>query len=67
MQKGLCYVALTISLVVLLLFLADLILGLSGMPQLAPFKNASLLTDIIFIVASLILAVMSFYTLRDQV
>lgn len=67
MQKGLCYVALTISSVVLLLFLADLILGLSGMPQLAPFKYASMVTDIIFTVASLILAVMSFYTLRDQV
>ena len=67
MQKGLCYIALTISAIVFLLFLADLILGLSGMAQLAPFKYASMVTDIIFAVASLILAVMSFYTLRKQV
>ena len=66
-QKGLCYVALTISVVVLIFFLLDLGLGLAGMEQTAPFKYASLLTDIVFIVSSLTLGVLSFLTLREQV
>lgn len=67
MQKGLCYVALTISVVVLIFFLLDLGLGLAGMEQTAPFKFASLITDIVFIVSSLVLGVLSFLTLREQV
>ena len=67
MQKGLCYVSLTISVVVLIFFLLDLGLGLAGMEQTAPFKFASLVTDIVFIVSSLILGAFSFLTLRDQV
>ena len=67
MQKGLCYVALTISVVVLIFFFLDLVLGLAGMEQTAPFKFASLITDIVFIVSSLILGMLSFLTLREQV
>ena len=66
-QKGLCYVALTISVIVLIFFLLDLVLGLAGMEQTAPFKFASLITDIVFIVSSLILGMLSFLTLREQV
>ena len=66
-QKGLCYVALTISVVVFIFFLLDLILGFAGMAQTAPFKFASLFTDIVFLVSSLTLAVLSFMTLREQV
>lgn len=67
MQKGLCYVALTISVIVLIFFFLDLVLGLAGMEQTAPFKFASLITDIVFIVSSLILGMLSFLTLREQV
>ena len=66
-QKGLCYVALTISVIVLIFFFLDLVLGLAGMEQTAPFKFASLITDIVFIVSSLILGMLSFLTLREQV
>ncbi len=67
MQKGLCIAALAISAVVFVLFLLDLALGLAGQAQLAPFRYASLITDIVFVVGSLLLAVMSFFTLREQV
>ena len=67
MQKGLCIAALTIAVIVLALFLADLILGLSGMLQLAPFKYANMMVDIVFIICSLILGAMSWFTLREQV
>jgi hypothetical protein len=66
-QKGLCITALTIAVIVLALFLADLILGLAGMFQLAPFKYANMIVDIVFIICSLVLGVMSWFTLREQV
>ena len=66
-QKGLCIAALTIAVIVFALFLADLILGLAGMNQIAPFKYANMIIDIVFVVCSLALAIMSWYTLREQV
>jgi len=66
-QKVLCYFSLTISVIVLALFLADLILGMAGMVEIAPFKYASMVMDIVFAVCALILGVLSFFTLREQV
>jgi len=66
-QKGLCIAAFSIAVIVLALFLADLILGMAGMNQLAPFKYASMLMDIVFIVCSLILGAMSWFTMKEQV
>ena len=66
-QKGLCIAALIISIIVFALFLADLILDLSGMNEIAPFKYADMTIDIVFVVCSLALAVMSWFTLREQV
>jgi len=59
-QKGLCIAALAISVIVFALFLADLILGLAGMNEVAPFKYANS-------VCSLALALMSWFTLKEQV
>ena len=67
MQKGLCILALAISVIVFAVFLADLILGMLEMKALAPFHNADPTIDYVFIACSLILAVMSFFTLREQV
>ena len=67
MQKGLCIAALTIAVIVFALFLADPVLGMAGMNQIAPFKYANMIIDIVFIVCSLILAIMSWFTLREQV
>lgn len=67
MQKGLCIAALTISVIVFALFLADLIFGLMEMAEVAPFKYADMWIDIVFVVCSLALAIMSWFTLREQV
>ena len=67
MQKGLCIAALSISVIVLVLFLADIILGMTGLISLAPFKYASLLLDIVFVIAAAILGAMSWFTLKEQV
>ncbi len=67
MQKGLCIAAFSIAVIVLALFLADLILGMAGMYQLAPFKYANMLMDIVFIVCALILGAMSWFTMKEQV
>ncbi len=67
MQKGLCITALSIAVIVLALFLADLILGMAGMFQIAPFKYANMIIDIVFIVCSIVLAIMSWFTLKEQV
>jgi len=66
-QKGLCIAALTISVIVFALFLADLILGLAGMNEVAPFKYANMTIDIVFSGCSLALALMSWFTLKEQV
>jgi hypothetical protein len=66
-QKGLCIAALSVSVIVLILFLADLIMGLAGLSQLAPFKYANLILDIVFIVCAGILGVLSWFTMKEQV
>ena len=40
MQKGLCIIALSVAVVIFILFVADLVLGLSGQAPMAPFKYA---------------------------
>ena len=67
MQKGLCIAALSIAVIVLALFLADLILGFAGMRQIAPFKFADWIIDSVFVVCASVLAVMSWFTLKEQV
>jgi hypothetical protein len=66
-QKGLCIAALSISAIVLILFLADLVLGMSGLVHLAPFKYANLILDIVFVVCAAILGALSWFTMKEQV
>lgn len=67
MQKALCIAALAIAVIVFALFLADLILGLAGMFEIAPFKYANSTIDVVFVVCSLMLAVLSWFTFKEQV
>ena len=67
MQKGLCITALTISVIVFAIFLADLVLGLLGNATIAPLKYANMVMDIVFVICSLIVGVMSWFTYREQV
>lgn len=67
MQKILCYLALAGAIIVLLLFGADLLLGMLGMVDLAPFRYSNFLIDVVFTICSLAIAIMSWFTLREQV
>lgn len=67
MPKVLCIIALVISLLTFVLFLADLLMGMSGNVALAPFKYSNMVVDIVFVASSGILAVLSWFTLREQV
>lgn len=62
MPKILCISGIVVSLLVFVIFLADLVA-----PQgIAPFKNADWVMDLVFVICSAILAFLSFMTLREQ-
>ena len=66
MPKALCLIGLVIASLVFLIFLLDLVLGLAGLTNMAPFRTASVLMDIIFMIASGGLAYVSWTTYREQ-
>ena len=67
MPKALCIASMVFSVLVLILFLSDLLLGLAGMDTIAPFKFANLLIDIIFSLAAGGWAYLSWTTYKEQV
>lgn len=62
MPKALCITGMVVAILVLILFLVDLVLPVS----MAPFKRASMIMDIVFIICAAILAYMSWTTLKEQ-
>ena len=58
MPKALCLIGMVISILVLLIFLIDLIMGV--------FKLSNVPMDIVFIVAAAAIAFLSFTTFREQ-
>lgn len=66
MPKALCLVGMGIAILVLLIFLIDLVFSVSGMLNMAPFRGASIMMNIIFIIASGALAWTSWVTFREQ-
>lgn len=70
MPKILCIAAMVISILVLVLFLSDLVLGLAGL-EFAPFKGASgsmrLVMDGIFAAGGGVLGFLSWKTFKEQI
>ncbi|MEM9827990.1 MAG: hypothetical protein AAF958_15470 [Planctomycetota bacterium] len=66
MPKALCIASLAVSAVIILVFLIDALLGMLGMERMAPFYGASMMMDVGFIIFGVILAVLSWTTLREQ-
>ncbi len=66
MPKALCLISLVASILVVVLFFADLVMGLIGMQDLAPLRSASTLMDAVFILAGAVLIFMSWTTYRQQ-
>jgi len=66
MSKALCYAGLVISGLILLVFGMDLT-TLFLMPESAfPFGGASMMMDLGFVLASIVLGYLSWVTLREQ-
>ena len=66
MPKALCLLSLVASILLLVLFSADLIMGLAGMQDSAPMGATSLLMNISFLVFAGLLAFLSYTTYREQ-
>jgi|TARA_B100000809_G_scaffold172616_1_gene169894 hypothetical protein len=58
MSKALCFSGIATAIILLILFTMDLVLGV-------PFKKADILMDIVFLVSSGGLGLVSWLTLRD--
>lgn len=67
MPKALCISALAISILVLILFLADLMLGLANARSMAPLRGESFLLDIVFVLCAGVLGFLSWVTFRRQI
>ncbi|EMI15373.1 signal peptide protein [Rhodopirellula maiorica SM1] len=66
MPKALCLISLVASILILVLFLADAVMGLIGMHEVAPMRSASLLMDITFVVVGGVMVYLSWTTYREQ-
>jgi hypothetical protein len=59
MPKALCISGLVVSGLVIILFAADLAIGI-------PFRRASVMMDVSLLVCAALLALLSWFTLREQ-
>lgn len=62
MPKGLCMTGMAIAILIFMLFLLDLVLPTGW----APFKRASILMDIAFVICAIGLGYLSWSTFREQ-
>ena len=58
MSKALCFSGIATAIILLILFTMDLVIGV-------PFKKADMLMDIVFLISSGGLGLVSWLTLRD--
>jgi ABC-type nickel/cobalt efflux system permease component RcnA len=66
MPKALCLISLVASILIVVLFLADLAMGMLGMDEIAPLRAASTLMDITFVVLGGVMIYLSWATYREQ-
>ncbi len=59
MSKVLCLFAMALSLILAIVFIVDLSAAF-------PFQRGSIALDIVFLVATLVIAVLSWFTYREQ-
>lgn len=66
MPKALCLLSLVASILLLVLFGADLLMGFAGMQNAAPMQATSMLMDLAFLIFAGGLAYLSYTTYREQ-
>lgn len=66
MPKVICLISLVASILVVVLFLADMAMGFLGMQEMAPLRSANKMMDLVFVIAGAALISMSWMTYREQ-
>jgi len=66
MPKALCIAGMVVAAMVFLVFFLDFLLGFF-LVRWAPFRGASMMTDIVFILCSAALGYLSWSTYKEQV
>jgi hypothetical protein len=66
MPKVICLISLVASILVVVLFFADMAMGFLGMEDMAPLRSADKLMDLVFVIAGAALISMSWMTYREQ-
>ena len=66
MPKALCLLSLVASILIVVLFLADLGMGMLGWIEIAPLRMASTMMDITFIILGSVMIYLSWSTFREQ-
>jgi hypothetical protein len=66
MPKAICLISLVASILVVVLFFADMAMGFLGMEDMAPLRSADKLMDLVFVIAGAALISMSWMTYREQ-
>ena len=66
MPKVICLISLVASILVVVLFFADMAMGFLGMEDMAPLRSADKLMDLVFVIAGAALIFMSWTTYREQ-
>jgi hypothetical protein len=66
MPKALCLISLVASILIVVLFLADVVMGMMGMQDIAPLRAASSMMDFAFIMIGAAMIYLSWSTYREQ-
>ena len=66
MPKALCLIRLVASILIVVLFLADMVMGMAGMAEIAPLGSASLVMDIAFVIFGGVMLYLSYTTYLEQ-
>ena len=66
MPKALCLTGMVISILLFALFFIDLVVPFVGLKGLAPFRQASLLLDLVFVISAAGLGYLSWSTFKEQ-
>ncbi len=66
MPKALCLISLVASILIVVLFLADALLGMLGMGDMAPLRSVSMTMDLTFVVMAGVMIFLSWSTYREQ-
>ncbi len=66
MPKALCLISLVASILIVVLFFADAVMGMAGQEKIAPLRAANMTMDIVFVFLGSVMIYLSWTTYREQ-